>query len=225
MRRGPILDVMATVFLVDDHEIVRRGLTDLLTSDGTHRVVGEAATVRAALARIPAVAPQVAVVDVRLPDGSGIDLIRALRERDPRLPCLVLTSYSDDQALLDAITAGAQGYVLKQIRGSELVTAIATVAAGGSLLDSASTTRVLQRIRDADRIPSPARAGLTGQEEAVLELLGEGLSNKQIADRMFLAEKTVRNHVTGVLAKLGVENRVQAALRAAQWRESRGPRP
>ncbi|ADG80714.1 Two component transcriptional regulator, LuxR family OS=Tsukamurella paurometabola (strain ATCC 8368/ DSM / CCUG 35730 / CIP 100753 / JCM 10117 / KCTC 9821 / NBRC 16120 / NCIMB 702349 / NCTC 13040) OX=521096 GN=Tpau_4145 PE=4 SV=1 [Tsukamurella paurometabola] len=216
---------MATVFLVDDHEIVRRGLADLLTSDGRHRVVGEAATVREALARIPAVAPQVAVVDVRLPDGSGIDLIRTLRDQHPRLPCLVLTSYSDDEALLDAITAGAQGYVLKQIRGTELVSAIATVAAGGSLLDSASTARVLQRIRDADRVPSLAQAGLTGQEEAVLELLGEGLTNKQIAERMFLAEKTVRNHVTGVLAKLGVENRVQAALRAVQWREARRTRP
>lgn len=213
---------MATVFLVDDHEIVRRGLADLLASDGSHRVVGEAATVREALARIPAVGPEVAVVDVRLPDGSGVELIRALRERLPQLPCLVLTSYSDDDALVDAISAGAQGYVLKQIRGTELVSAISTVARGGSLLDSASTARVLQRIRDADRAPSIAQAGLTGQEEAVLELLAEGLTNKQIADRMFLAEKTIRNHVTGILAKLGVENRVQAALQAAKWRSSRG---
>lgn len=214
---------MPSVFLVDDHEIVRRGLADLLATDGSHTVVGEAATVREALARIPAVRPDVAVVDVRLPDGSGIDLVRALREQLPELPCLVLTSYSDDEALLEAITAGARGYVLKQIRGTELVSAIRTVAAGGSLLDSTSTARVLQRIRREQEAP-PAPSGLTGQEEAVLELLGEGLTNKQIAERMFLAEKTVRNHVTGVLAKLGVENRVQAALRAAQWRSAGGPR-
>ncbi|GAB3135529.1 response regulator transcription factor [Tsukamurella serpentis] len=211
---------MPSVFLVEDHEIVRRGLSDLLATDGTHTVIGEAATVREALARIPAVRPDVVVVDVRLPDGSGIDLIRAIRGQLPGLPCLVLTSYSDDDALLDAITAGAQGYVLKQIRGTELVSAIRTVASGGSLLDSASTARVLQRIRRADEVTSTMPAGLTGQEEAVLELLAEGLTNKQIAERMFLAEKTVRNHVTGILAKLGVENRVQAALRAAQWRDS-----
>lgn len=214
---------MSSVFLVDDHEIVRRGLADLLASDGSHTVVGEASTVREALARIPAVRPDVAVVDVRLPDGSGIDLVRTLREQLPDLPCLVLTSYSDDEALLDAITAGAQGYVLKQIRGTELVSAIRTVASGGSLLDSASTARVLQRIRRGQEAP-PAPTGLTGQEEAVLELLAEGLTNKQIAERMFLAEKTVRNHVTGILAKLGVENRVQAALRAAQWRDAGGAR-
>lgn len=213
---------MSSVFLVDDHEIVRRGLADLLTTDGSHTVVGEASTVREALARIPAVRPDVAVVDVRLPDGSGIDLVRSLREQIPELPCLVLTSYSDDDALLDAITAGAQGYVLKQIRGTELVSAIGTVAAGGSLLDSASTARVLQRIRESRAAPA-APSILTGQEEAVLELIGEGLTNKQIAQRMFIAEKTVRNHVTGVLAKLGVENRVQAALRAAELRDG-GPR-
>ncbi|NKY17667.1 response regulator transcription factor [Tsukamurella spumae] len=211
---------MPSVFLVDDHEIVRRGLADLLATDGTHTVVGEASTVREALARIPAVRPDVAVVDVRLPDGSGIDLIRTLRGQLPGLPCLVLTSYSDDDALLDAITAGAQGYVLKQIRGTELVSAIRTVASGGSLLDSASTARVLQRIRRAEETPSAIPAGLTTQEEAVLALLAEGLTNKQIGERMFLAEKTIRNHVTGILAKLGVENRVQAALRAAQWRDS-----
>ncbi len=212
------------MFLVDDHEIVRRGLADLLTTDGSHAVVGEASTVREALARIPAVRPDVAVVDVRLPDGSGIDLIRALRSKLPDLPCLVLTSYSDDEALLEAITAGAQGYVLKQIRGTELVSAIRTVAAGGSLLDSASTARVLQRIRRVAEAPAAAPSGLTSQEEAVLELLAEGLTNKQIGERMFLAEKTVRNHVTGILAKLGVENRVQAALRAAQWRDAGGAR-
>ncbi|KXP13968.1 response regulator transcription factor [Tsukamurella pseudospumae] len=215
---------MPSVFLVDDHEIVRRGLADLLATDGTHTVVGEASTVREALARIPAVRPDVAVVDVRLPDGSGIDLIRTVRGHLPGLPCLVLTSYSDDDALLDAITAGAQGYVLKQIRGTELVSAISTVASGGSLLDSASTARVLQRIRRADEPTSTIPAGLTGQEEAVLALLAEGLTNRQIGERMFLAEKTIRNHVTGILAKLGVENRVQAALRAAQWRDSGGSR-
>ncbi|KXO99013.1 response regulator transcription factor [Tsukamurella pseudospumae] len=215
---------MPSVFLVDDHEIVRRGLADLLATDGTHTVVGEASTVREALARIPAVRPDVAVVDVRLPDGSGIDLIRTVRGHLPGLPCLVLTSYSDDDALLDAITAGAQGYVLKQIRGTELVSAIRTVASGGSLLDSASTARVLQRIRRADEASSAIPAGLTGQEEAVLTLLAEGLTNRQIGERMFLAEKTIRNHVTGILAKLGVENRVQAALRAAQWRDSGRPR-
>ncbi|MET9326204.1 response regulator transcription factor [Tsukamurella sp. NPDC003166] len=215
---------MPSVFLVDDHEIVRRGLADLLATDGTHTVVGEASTVREALARIPAVRPDVAVVDVRLPDGSGIDLIRTVRDHLPGLPCLVLTSYSDDDALLDAITAGAQGYVLKQIRGTELVSAIRTVASGGSLLDSASTARVLQRIRRAGEPSSAIPAGLTGQEEAVLALLAEGLTNRQIGERMFLAEKTIRNHVTGILAKLGVENRVQAALRAAQWRDSGRPR-
>jgi two-component system response regulator DevR len=212
---------MSTVFLVDDHEIVRRGLAELLTTDGSHTVVGEAASVREALARIPAVRPDVAVVDVRLPDGSGIDLIRSVRETLPTLPCLVLTSYSDDDALLDAISAGAQGYVLKQIRGTELVSAITTVASGGSLLDSASTARILHRLREGPAAPSAPLAHLTSQEEAVLELLAEGMTNKQIAGRMFLAEKTVRNHVTGILAKLGVENRVQAALQAAQWRGRR----
>lgn len=212
---------MSTVFLVDDHEIVRRGLAELLSTDGSHTVVGEASSVREAMARIPAVRPDVAVVDVRLADGSGIDLIRRLREQTPDLSCLVLTSYSDDEALLDAISAGAQGYVLKQIRGTELISAIGTVAAGGSLLDSASTARVLRRLREGDAPAPGLPTGLTAQEEAVLELLADGLTNRQIAERMFLAEKTVRNHVTGILAKLGVGNRVQAALLAAQWRLER----
>jgi len=205
------------VFLLDDHEIVRRGLRELLESAGLE-VVGEASTAEEALRRVPAVSPDVAVLDVRLPDGDGVEVCRELRNRDPELPCLMLTSFSDDEALFDAIMAGASGYVLKQIRGDDLVDAITRVAAGESLLDPTATTRLLERIRrggpDDEKI-----AQLTDQERRILELLAEGLTNRQIADRMYLAEKTVKNYVSNLLTKMGMRRRTEAAVYAARLSE------
>jgi two-component system response regulator DevR len=199
------------VFLCDDHEVVRRGVKDMLEAEGDIAVVGEASTAAEAIARVPAVRPQVAVLDVRLPDGSGVAVCRELRDKLPDLSCLMLTSFSDDEAMLDAILAGAQGFVLKQIRGSDLVGAVRTIAAGGSLLDPTATRRVMERLRRQNE--SPGRlAGLSDQERKVLELIGEGLTNRQIGERMFLAEKTVKNYVSNVLAKLGLERRTQAAV-------------
>jgi len=201
------------VFLCDDHEVVRRGVKDMLEADGDITVVGEAGSVAEALARVPALKPQVAVLDVRLPDGSGVTACRELRSTLPELACLMLTSFADDEAMLDAIMAGAQGFVLKQIKGSDLVGAVRTVAAGGSLLDPTATRRVMERLRShgqsQDRL-----AGLSEQERKVLDLIGEGLTNRQIGERMFLAEKTVKNYVSNVLAKLGLERRTQAAILA-----------
>ncbi|HTW20498.1 MAG TPA: response regulator transcription factor [Mycobacteriales bacterium] len=201
------------VFLCDDHEVVRRGVKDMLEADGDITVVGEASSASEALARIPALRPQVAVLDVRLPDGSGVAVCRDLRSAMPDLSCLMLTSFADDEAMLDAIMAGAQGFVLKQIRGSDLVNAVRTVAAGGSLLDATATRRVMERLR-AHGETQDRLAGLSEQERKVLDLIGEGLTNRQIGERMFLAEKTVKNYVSNVLAKLGLERRTQAAILA-----------
>lgn len=196
------------VALVDDHEIVRRGLRDLLDGEPGIEVVAEAGGVREALARVADTAPDVVVVDVRLPDGDGVSLCRDLRALDPPPRCLVLTAFDDERALVEAIMAGASGYLLKQVRGQELVDAVREVAAGRSLLDPLTTARVLDRMRRSAQ--SDELDALTERERHVLELMGEGLSNRQIAERLFLAEKTVKNYVTSVLAKLGMERRTQA---------------
>jgi DNA-binding NarL/FixJ family response regulator len=203
------------VYLLDDHEVVRRGLRDLLEREGDIEVVGESASAEEAARRIPALRPQVAVLDARLPDGSGIDVCRDVRSVDPSIRALILTSYEDDEALFAAIMAGASGYVLKQVRGNDLVEAVRTVAAGQSLLDPAITQRVLDRIRRGPDQPAEL-AALTEQERRILELIAEGLTNRQIAGRMFLAEKTVKNYVSSLLSKLGLERRTQAAVLAAR---------
>ncbi|MFI6931838.1 response regulator [Streptomyces sp. NPDC050287] len=210
---GPI-----RVFLLDDHEVVRRGVHDLLNDEPDITVVGEAGTVEQALVRVPALRPQVAVLDVRLPDGDGVSVCRELRSRMPELACLMLTSFDDEEALLDSIMAGASGYVLKQIKGSDLVSAVRTVAAGQSLLDPSATAKVMARLRgEQTREPEPdALPGLTGREREILALIGEGLTNRQIGQRLYLAEKTVKNHISRLLAKLGVERRIQAAVIATQ---------
>ncbi|WP_040783578.1 response regulator [Nocardia pneumoniae] len=208
---------MITVFLVDDHEIVRRGLVDLLSADPELTVVGEAGDVAQALARIPALRPDVAVLDVRLPDGNGIELCRDLLSKLDDLRCLILTSFTDEQAMLDAILAGASGYVVKDIKGMELAKAIKEVGAGRSLLDNRAAAALMQRLRANTQQDGPL-AGLTEQERKLLDLLGEGLTNRQIAQRMFLAEKTVKNYVSRLLAKLGLERRTQAAVYASKLR-------
>jgi len=207
------------VFLLDDHELVRRGVRELLEGEGDIEVVGEAATAAEALARVPAVRPQVAVLDVRLPDGDGVSVCRDLRSQFPDLACLMLTSFSDDDALLGAVMAGAAGYVLKDIRGGDLVGAVRTVAAGGSLLDAKSTAHVLARLRDK-QAADPLDV-LTDQERKILGLIGEGLTNRQIGERMFLAEKTVKNHVSSLLSKLGMQRRTQVAVLATEQRQGR----
>jgi two-component system, NarL family, response regulator DevR len=206
------------VFLLDDHEIVRRGVRDLLESVPDLVVVGEASTAGEALARIPALQPDVAILDVRLPDGDGVTVCRELRSRLPDLACLMLTSFADDEALYDAVLAGAAGYVLKQIRGSDLIGAVRIVAAGGSLLDPKATAAVMQRLRDQANRSDPL-SGLTDQERKILVLVGEGLTNRQIGERLFLAEKTVKNYVSSLLAKLGMERRTQVAVLATELRQ------
>lgn len=203
------------VFLLDDHEIVRRGVRELLESEPDIIVVGEAGTAASALARIPALKPDVAVLDVRLPDGDGVSVCREIRSRMPEMACLMLTSFGDDEALFDAIMAGAAGYVLKQIRGTDLVGAVRTVAAGESMLDPEAASKVMSRMRDQANRSDPL-AGLSAQERKILELIGEGLTNRQIGERMYLAEKTVKNYVSGLFSKLGMERRTQAAAYAAR---------
>ncbi|MEU1460532.1 response regulator transcription factor [Streptomyces sp. NPDC005727] len=212
------------VFLLDDHEVVRRGVRDLLSDEPDIEVIGEAGTVEQALVRVPALRPQVAVLDVRLPDGDGVSVCRELRSRMPELACLMLTSFDDEEALLDSIMAGASGYVLKQIQGSDLVSAVRTVARGQSLLDPSATARLMARLRggprqqeEPDELP-----GLTDREREILALIGEGLTNRQIGQRLYLAEKTVKNHISRLLAKLGVERRIQAAVIATQIQDKRG---
>ena len=207
-----------SVFLLDDHEVVRRGVKDLLEAEGDIVVVGEASTAAEAMARVPALRPAVAVLDVRLPDGDGVSVCRELRSKMPELGCLMLTSFADDDALYDAILAGASGYVLKQIKANDLITAVRTIAEGGSLLDAKTTARVMQRLRDeaVARERKDPLAALTEQERRILELIGEGLTNRQIGERMFLAEKTVKNYVSSLLAKLGLERRTQAAILATE---------
>ena len=206
---------MVSVFLVDDHEVVRRGLIDLLSADPELDVIGEAGSVADAMARIPALRPDVAVLDVRLPDGNGIELCRELLSRLPDLRCLMLTSFTSDEAMLDAILAGASGYVVKDIKGMELAKAIKDVGAGRSLLDNRAAAALMAKLRGATERDDPLGA-LTAQERILLDLLGEGLTNRQIADRMFLAEKTVKNYVSRLLAKLGMERRTQAAVFASK---------
>ncbi|MHC0429802.1 response regulator [Streptomyces sp. O3] len=210
------------VFLVDDHEVVRRGIRDLIGDESDMEVVGEASTAEQALARGPALRPDVAVLDVRLPDGDGISVCRELRSRMPALACLMLTSFDDEDALVDAIMAGAAGYVLKQIKGSDLVAAVRTVATGASMLDPATTARLMRTLRDpqAGKPPEDERlAALTERERAVIDLIGEGLTNQEIAHRLYLSEKTVKNHISRLLGKLGVARRVQAAVIVAQAHE------
>jgi two-component system response regulator DevR len=209
------------VFLLDDHEIVRRGLADLLSLEPDMEVVGEAATKDEAMIRIPAARPSVAVLDVRLPDGSGVEVCRDIRSQMPELRCLMLTSHADDEALFDAIMAGASGYVLKEIRGNDLVDAIRQVAQGNSLLDPQATQRVLERLRQGSA-EDERLAGLSDQEKRILELIGEGMTNRQIGEHMHLAEKTVKNYVSSLLAKLGMERRTQAAAFAARMEAERG---
>ncbi|MEU5321121.1 response regulator transcription factor [Streptomyces sp. NPDC021056] len=210
---GPI-----QVFLLDDHEVVRRGVRDLLNDEPDITVVGEAGNVEQALVRVPALRPQVAVLDVRLPDGDGVTVCRELRSRMPELACLMLTSFDDEEALLDSIMAGASGYVLKQIQGSDLVSAVRTVARGQSLLDPSATTKLMARLRQGQQVEEEPDAlpGLTDREREILALIGEGLTNRQIGQRLYLAEKTVKNHISRLLAKLGVERRIQAAVIATQ---------
>jgi two-component system, NarL family, response regulator DevR len=203
------------VFLLDDHEIVRRGLRELLESEGDIEVVGESGLAQEAARRIPALRPDVAVLDGRLPDGSGIDVCRDIRSQHPEIAALILTSYDDDEALFSAIMAGAAGYVLKQVRGNDLLNTVRRVAAGQSTLDPAVTQQVLDRLRRGPE-EDAALAPLTAQERRILELIGEGMTNRQIAGEMYLAEKTIKNYVSAMLAKLGFERRTQAAVFAAK---------
>jgi two-component system response regulator DevR len=208
-------DETITVFLLDDHEVVRRGLRDLLEAEDDIRVVGEAATQEQAVGRVHALDPDVAVLDVRLQEGNGVEACREIRSLHPRTACLILTSYADDEALFEAIMAGAAGYVLKQIRANDLVDAVRRVAAGQSLLDPAVTARVLERLRRGPE-EDELIARLSVQERQVLLLLAEGLTNRQIADRLYLAEKTIKNYVTSVLSKMGLTRRTEAAVYAAR---------
>jgi DNA-binding NarL/FixJ family response regulator len=205
-EKGPI-----RVYLLDDHEIVRRGIRELLESEGDIVVVGESGSAAEATRHIPALRPDVAILDGRLPDGSGIDVCREIRSRDPGIAALILTSYDDDEALFSAIMAGAAGYILKQVGGNDFVDSVRRVAAGQSMLDPVVTARVLERVRSGPRA-DPALEQLTTQELRILELIGQGMTNRQMAEAMFLAEKTVKNYVSSMLAKLGLESRTQAAI-------------
>jgi DNA-binding NarL/FixJ family response regulator len=205
------------VFLLDDHEVVRRGVQNMLEAESDIEVVGEGSTAAQALARVPALKPDVAILDVRLPDGDGVSVCRELRSRMPELACLMLTSFADDDALFDAIMAGAAGYVLKQIRGSDLAGAVRTVAAGQSLLDPRTTAKVMERLRSSPDLHDPLQ-GLTDREREILSLIGDGLTNRQIGEHLHLAEKTVKNYVSNLFAKLGLERRTQAAVLSADLR-------
>ena len=207
------------LFLLDDHEVVRRGLRDLLEAEDDLEVVGEAGTAEEAYGRIPATSPDVAILDVRLPDGDGIEVCREIRSKHPDIACVMLTSFADDEALFSAIMAGASGYVLKQVRGSDLVDGVRRVARGESLLDPSLISRVLERLRNP---PEPDElAGLTDQERRILDLIAEGMTNRQIGERLFLAEKTVKNYVSNVLSKLSMSRRSEAAAYAARLSERR----
>ena len=206
------------VFLLDDHEVVRTGLRALLDAAEDIEVVGEAATVAEAMARIPSARPRVAILDVRLPDGNGVEVCREIRSSEPDIACVMLTSYADDEALIASIMAGAAGYVLKQVGSLDLIETIRRAGAGRSLLDPALTDRVLARLREGPKI-DPRLASLTTQERRILDFIAEGYTNRQIAETMFLAEKTVKNYVSNLLAKLGMERRTQAATFAARLNE------
>jgi two-component system response regulator DevR len=203
------------VFLLDDHEIVRRGLRDLLEANDDIEIVGEAGTAEEAYARIPATRPDVAVLDVQLPDGNGVEVCREIRSAHPTVQCLILTSFADDEALFDAIMAGASGYLLKQIRGVDFVTAVRTVADGRSLLDPKLTAKVFERLRDRHS-PDERLKHLTDQERRILSYIAEGLTNRRIGEEMFLAEKTVKNYVSNMLAKMGMSGRTEAAVYAVR---------
>ena len=200
------------VFLLDDHEVVRRGLKELLESDGSIEVVGEAANVAQANARIPAVRPDVAILDARLPDGSGIEVCRQVRSADPSIRAIILTSFDDDDALFAAIMAGAAGYILKQVSGDDLVAAVHKVADGAALLDPQVTEKVMTRLRQGDQHEPDELKSLSPQERRILDLVAEGLTNRQIGEELFLAEKTVKNYMSSILSKLGLERRTQAAV-------------
>jgi DNA-binding NarL/FixJ family response regulator len=209
--------VTITVFLLDDHEIVRRGLLQLLEDEDDIEVVGEASTAAQAMARVPALRPDVAVLDVRLPDGDGVTVCRDLRSAvDPPPACLMLTSFSDDEALFGAIMAGAAGYLLKQVTGVDLVGAVRTVAGGGSLLDAKVIATVLERLRRSEDPVDPRYATLSPQEQRILDLIAKGMTNRQIGDELHLAEKTVKNYVSSLLHKLGFERRTAAAVYATE---------
>jgi DNA-binding NarL/FixJ family response regulator len=211
--------VSIRVFLLDDHELVRRGVRELVEVEVDIEVVGEAGTAEEAIGRIPATSPHVAILDLRLPDGDGIEVCREVRSKHPEIACILLTSFSDDEAVYAAIMAGAAGYLLKQIRGSDLVAGIRQVASGQSLLDPAVTARVLERLRTRDQ--DDELSSLTDQERRILDLIAEGLTNRQIGEQMFLAEKTVKNYVSNVLAKLGMSRRTEAAAYAVRLAERR----
>ncbi|MBX9473031.1 response regulator [Microcella sp.] len=211
------MNIPVSVFLLDDHEIVRRGIADLLEQEDDISVVGEAGVVAGAADAILASGATVAVLDGRLPDGSGIDVCRDLKSERPELGCLILTSYDDDEAVLAAVLAGANGYLLKEVRATSLIEAIRRVSAGEMLLDPAVTERVLSRAREASPLD-----GLTPRETEILALIAEGLSNREIGARLFLAEKTVKNYVSGILSKLGMQRRTQAAVLAAEWMPKNG---
>lgn len=209
------------IYLLDDHEVVRRGMRELLESEPGFEVVGESGSAVEAARRIPALRPHVAILDGRLPDGSGIDVCRDVRSQDPSIAALILTSYDDDDALFAAIMAGAAGYVLKQVRGTELIDMIRRVAAGQSALDPEVTAQVLDRIRKGPPVDKEIEA-LTEQEQRILELIGQGMTNRQIAHELYLAEKTVKNYVSSMLAKLGLSSRTQAAIFAVKHSRSSG---
>ncbi len=211
------------VFLLDDHEIVRRGLIDIMATTTDITVVGEASTALEALHRIPALRPDVALLDARLPDGSGVDVCRDIRSEFPEVHCIILTSYNDDEALFAAVMAGAAGYLLKQIGGRSLLDAIRVVAAGGSLMDPSVTGALLDRLRHPTT-PDPRLSSLSLRDREILDLITEGLTNKQIGERLFLAEKTVKNYVSTLLFKLDMQRRTQAAVYGAEVRKTLGPK-
>ena len=211
----PSGDDRIRVFLLDDHEIVRRGIKELLESEPDIVVVGESGLADEAARRIPALRPDVAILDARLPDGSGIDVCREIRSLDPEIKALILTSYDDDEALFAAIMAGAAGYTLKQVRGNDLVETVRRVAAGQSTLDPSVTAAVLDRVRNGPPVDKELDR-LTPQEQRILDLIGEGMTNRQIGEQLFLAEKTVKNYVSSMLAKLGLTSRTQAAIFATK---------
>jgi len=209
------------VFLLDDHEVVRRGVRELLEAEDDLEIVGEAGTAEEALGRISATSPNVAILDVRLPDGNGVELCREIRSKHPEIACLMLTSFADDEALFSAIMAGAAGYVLKQVRGNDLVDGVRRVGRGESLLDPSLTSRVLERLRHPPEPDELAR--LTGQERRILDLIAEGMTNREIGEKLSLAEKTIKNYVSNLLGKLGMSRRSEAAAYAARLSERRHP--
>jgi two-component system response regulator DevR len=215
MSEEPRAPTPIKVYLLDDHEIVRRGIKELLESEGDIVVIGESGLAEEATRRIPALKPDVAILDGRLPDGSGIDVCREIRSVDPEIAAVILTSYDDDEALFSAIMAGAAGYILKQVRGTDFIDTVRRVAAGQSMLDPAVTAQVLERLRSGPKT-DPSLEQLTAQELRILELIADGMTNRQIATTLFLAEKTVKNYVSSMLAKLGLESRTQAAIFATK---------